>query len=45
MIILDTCILRGCGLDSSSAEVLRAIRTAGVERVSVPWMVMEELSA
>lgn len=45
MIVLDTCILRSCGLESSSAEVLRAIRTAGVEGVSVPWMVMEELSA
>jgi hypothetical protein len=45
VIILDTCILRSCGLESSSAEVLRAIRTAGVEGVSVPWMVMEELSA
>ncbi|MFE7077900.1 PIN domain-containing protein [Streptomyces sp. NPDC057620] len=45
MIILDTCILRSCGLESSSAEVLRAIRTAGVEGVSVPWMVMEELCA
>lgn len=45
MIVLDTCILRSCGIESSSAEVLRAIRTAGVEGVSVPWMVMEELSA
>ncbi|MEV5439480.1 PIN domain-containing protein [Streptomyces sp. NPDC052682] len=45
MIVLDMCVLRSCGLESSSAEVLRAIRTAGVEGVSVPWMVMEELSA
>ncbi|WP_424886521.1 PIN domain-containing protein [Streptomyces sp. SAI-126] len=45
VIVLDTCVLRSCGLESSSAEVLRAIRTAGVEGVSVPWMVMEELSA
>ncbi|MEU5497961.1 PIN domain-containing protein [Streptomyces griseofuscus] len=45
MIILDACILRGSGLNSSSTDVLRAIRTAGVEGVAVPWMVMEELSA
>lgn len=45
MIILDACILRGSGLNSSSTDVLRAIRTAGVESVAVPWMVMEELSA
>ncbi|MFE2077127.1 PIN domain-containing protein [Streptomyces misionensis] len=44
MIILDSCILRGSGLNSSSTDVLRAIRTAGAG-VAVPWMVMEELSA
>ncbi|MEH0609026.1 PIN domain-containing protein [Streptomyces scabiei] len=44
MIILDTCVLRGEG-NGSSTEVLRAIRTAGVEGVAVPWMVMEELVA
>ncbi|MET7921842.1 PIN domain-containing protein [Streptomyces avermitilis] len=42
MIILDTCVLRGEG-NGSSTEVLRAIRTAGLEGVAVPWMVMEEL--
>lgn len=43
MIVLDTCVLRGCGLDSSSAELLRTIRESGVEGVAVPWVVMEEL--
>ncbi|HEY9326709.1 MAG TPA: PIN domain-containing protein [Streptomyces sp.] len=45
MIILDTCILRGCGLDSSGAELLRTIRESGTEGVAVPWIVMEELVA
>ncbi|MEU9575103.1 PIN domain-containing protein [Streptomyces massasporeus] len=45
MIILDTCILRECGLVSSSTDLLRAIRAAGAERVAVPWMVLEELAA
>ncbi|MFC9625017.1 PIN domain-containing protein [Streptomyces sp. NPDC056930] len=45
MIILDTNILVGMSLRDSSAELLRAIRTANVERVAVPWVVMEELAA
>ncbi|AEM80999.1 hypothetical protein Strvi_1246 [Streptomyces violaceusniger Tu 4113] len=45
MIIMDTCILRECGLGSSSADLLRTIRQVGIERVAVPWMVMEELAA
>lgn len=45
MIILDTCILRGFSLHSSSADFLRTIRQVGVERVAVPWMAMEELAA
>ncbi|MFF4433266.1 PIN domain-containing protein [Streptomyces sp. NPDC001513] len=45
MIILDTCILYGCGLSSSSAELLRTIRESGTEQVAVPWVVMEELVA
>ncbi|MFI1683898.1 PIN domain-containing protein [Streptomyces sp. NPDC020794] len=45
MIILDTCILRGCGLGSSSADLLRTIRGSGIQRVAVPWVVMEELAA
>ncbi|MFG2604832.1 PIN domain-containing protein [Streptomyces sp. NPDC048514] len=45
MIILDTCVLRGLSWENSSTDVLRAIRTAGVESVAVPWMVMEERAA
>ncbi|MGA5497716.1 PIN domain-containing protein [Streptomyces cinereoruber] len=43
MIIFDSCILRGCGLESSSADLLRAIRESGVG-VAAPWMVVEELA-
>ncbi|MGW2463920.1 PIN domain-containing protein [Streptomyces sp. NPDC001761] len=42
---MDTCILRECGLGSSSTDLLRAIRTAGAQSVAVPWMVLEELAA
>ncbi|MFI5704840.1 PIN domain-containing protein [Streptomyces xanthochromogenes] len=45
MIILDTCILYSCGLETSSAELLRTIRESRTESVSVPWVVMEELVA
>ncbi|MFJ6901912.1 PIN domain-containing protein [Streptomyces hokutonensis] len=45
MIILDTNILRGCRLESSSADFLRTLRTVGVERVAAPWLVLEELAA
>ncbi|MGM9337556.1 PIN domain-containing protein [Streptomyces murinus] len=45
LIILDTCILRECGLGSSSTDLLRAIRAAGAQSASVPWMVLEELAA
>ncbi|MFI1739521.1 PIN domain-containing protein [Streptomyces sioyaensis] len=45
MIILDTCILRECGLGGSSADLLRSIRAVGAQGVAVPWMVMEELAA
>ncbi|MGQ4347482.1 PIN domain-containing protein [Streptomyces sp. SAS_275] len=45
MIILDTNTIRGSGLRSSTTELLRAIRASGVERVAVPWVVMEELAA
>ncbi|GAA3503192.1 hypothetical protein GCM10019016_103020 [Streptomyces prasinosporus] len=45
LIVLDTSVLRACGLDSSSADLLRTIPHGGVERVSAPWMVMEELVA
>lgn len=45
MIILDTNILWGMSLRGSSAELLRAISASDVERVAVPWLVMEELAA
>ncbi|MFG2387117.1 PIN domain-containing protein [Streptomyces avermitilis] len=45
MIILDTNTIRGAGLRSSTAELLRAIGASGVETVAVPWVVMEELAA
>ncbi|WPP32276.1 PIN domain-containing protein [Streptomyces sp. CL7] len=45
MIILDSCILRTFNPESSSGDLLRAIRAIGAQRVAVPWMVMEELAA
>lgn len=45
MIILDTCVIRSMGLDSSDAQLLRALRETENERVAVPWMVMEERAA
>ncbi|MEV4968636.1 PIN domain-containing protein [Streptomyces sp. NPDC024062] len=45
MIILDTCVIRGMGLDSSEADVLRAIKRTKTERVGAPWMAIEELAA
>ncbi|WP_329228905.1 PIN domain-containing protein [Streptomyces canus] len=45
MIILDTNILRGFKLDSVSSDLLKTIRTAGVESVGVPWVVLEELAS
>ncbi|WP_432001615.1 PIN domain-containing protein [Streptomyces sioyaensis] len=45
MIILDSCILRGISVHDSRMDLLRTIRRLGVERVSVPWMVLEELAA
>jgi hypothetical protein len=45
LIILDTCVLRGCGLESSGAELLRTIRESGTEGVAIPWVVMEDLVA
>ncbi|MCF0082181.1 PIN domain-containing protein [Streptomyces lomondensis] len=37
--------MRGCGLGSSSADLLRTIRGSGIERVAVPSVAMEELAA
>ncbi|MEU0249750.1 hypothetical protein ABZ192_36670 [Streptomyces sp. NPDC006235] len=45
MIILDTSLLRSFALDSVSTDLLRTIRTSGVDRVAVPWVVLEELTA
>ncbi|MER6379881.1 PIN domain-containing protein [Streptomyces sp. NPDC001127] len=45
MIILDSSVLRECGLESSSVELLRTIRTVLGHGMSMPWMVMEELAA
>ncbi|MEU1628265.1 PIN domain-containing protein [Streptomyces sp. NPDC020096] len=45
MIILDTCILRGCGFDDSPIELLRAIRGSKVQSIGIPWVVLEELAA
>jgi hypothetical protein len=44
LIILDSNILRGIGLEDSQADLLRAIRTLTDERVAAPWAVLEELS-
>ncbi|MFF2940191.1 PIN domain-containing protein [Streptomyces niveus] len=45
MIILDSNILKGTSLRGPEAELLRVIRTAGVESVVAPWIVLEELAA
>jgi hypothetical protein len=45
LIILDTNILRGFKLDSVSSDLLKTIRTAGVESVGAPWVVLEELAS
>ncbi|MFI2666692.1 PIN domain-containing protein [Micromonospora carbonacea] len=42
MIFLDANILWGVTLNSSTADLLRALGAAGI-RVAVPWVVMEEL--
>ncbi|MEU9875298.1 PIN domain-containing protein [Streptomyces phaeochromogenes] len=42
---MDTNILRGCRLESSSADFLRTLRTVGIESVAAPWLVLEELAA
>ncbi|MFF0880690.1 PIN domain-containing protein [Micromonospora aurantiaca (nom. illeg.)] len=44
MIILDANILWGVTLNSSTADLLRALRAAGIQ-VAVPWVVMEELAS
>ncbi|MEU9033770.1 PIN domain-containing protein [Streptomyces sp. NPDC048352] len=45
MIILDANILKSTSLRGPAADVLRAIRAVGVERVAAPWIAVEELAA
>ncbi|MFF8544975.1 PIN domain-containing protein [Streptomyces werraensis] len=45
MIILDTSILRSFGPESSSADLLHAIKAVCGQRIGMPWMVCEELAA
>ncbi|MER5215412.1 PIN domain-containing protein [Streptomyces sp. NPDC002838] len=45
MIILDTSILRTFSPESSSADLLRAIRAVGAEMVAIPKMVSHEIVA
>jgi hypothetical protein len=45
LIIMDTSILRSFNPQSSSADLLRAIRATGAERVAAPSMVLTELCA
>ncbi|MGW3520582.1 PIN domain-containing protein [Streptomyces hydrogenans] len=45
MIILDANIMKGVSLRKPEADVLRAIRAAGEERVATPWIAVEEIAA
>ncbi|MFJ3756613.1 PIN domain-containing protein [Streptomyces sp. NPDC090080] len=45
MIILDACTVEGMSLQGSSAELLRALREIGVQRIGIPWPAMQELIA
>ncbi|MET8755591.1 PIN domain-containing protein [Streptomyces sp. NPDC004667] len=45
MIILDANILKSTSLRSTVADVLRAIRASGEERVATPWIAVEEVAA
>ncbi|MFD5110280.1 PIN domain-containing protein [Streptomyces cinereoruber] len=45
MIILDANIIKGTSLRGAVADVLHAIRAAGVERVATPWIAVEEIAA
>ncbi|WP_159106748.1 PIN domain-containing protein [Streptomyces rishiriensis] len=44
LIILDTNILWK-GTETVTADLLKVIRTSGIDRVAVPWVVLEELTA
>ncbi|WP_199577551.1 PIN domain-containing protein [Streptomyces sp. CRB46] len=45
MIILDTSILRSISPESSSADLLHAIKAICGQPITMPWVVMEELAA
>ncbi|MGA2830507.1 MAG: PIN domain-containing protein [Streptosporangiaceae bacterium] len=45
MIIFDTSALFGLSPDDSKFDLLRALKRSGQQRVSIPWMVREELVA
>lgn len=45
LIILDTNILTKSGIDSATTDLVKIIRASEVERVAVPWVVLEELTA
>ncbi|MGW7047011.1 PIN domain-containing protein [Streptomyces avermitilis] len=45
LIILDTNILTKSDIDSATTDLVKIIRASGVERVAVPWVVLEELTA
>ncbi|MFJ4808191.1 PIN domain-containing protein [Streptomyces longwoodensis] len=45
MIILDTNILTKSDVQSAITDLVRTIQASGVERVAVPWVVLEELTA
>ncbi|WAE68459.1 PIN domain-containing protein [Streptomyces cavourensis] len=45
LIILDANIIKGTSLRGPIADILRAIRAAGVERVATPWIAVEEIAA
>ncbi|KUO00077.1 PIN domain-containing protein [Streptomyces caeruleatus] len=45
LIILDTNILTKSGIDSATTDLVKIIRASGIERVAVPWVVLEELTA
>ncbi|MFI8365257.1 PIN domain-containing protein [Streptomyces sp. NPDC085612] len=45
MIILDTNILTKSDIGSATTDLVKTIRASEVERVAVPWVVLEELTA
>ncbi|GGY77679.1 PIN domain-containing protein (plasmid) [Streptomyces anulatus] len=45
LIILDTNILTKSDIASATTDLVKIIRASGVDRVAVPWVVLEELTA